>query len=141
MKSVVSKLVTTFSLLGCVLALPSFALEAKAQAMSPMRGEIRSFTDSFALRVYPANPYRHRIRVEVKVYDQNFRSVDAWVTPATFMLGGRNTRPVMVVVPFEGQNARKVRVCTESIPFPGKAKTTIKAQICGKFLGTRVLPQ
>ncbi len=111
---------------------------ANAQAMSPMRGEVKSFSDTFAVKVYPANPYTHRIRIEVKVYDQDFRPVNARVSPASFTLGGRFARPVTVMVPFEGQDTRKVRICTESIPFPGRSSTQIKAQVCGKFLGKRL---
>ena len=42
-----------------------------------------------------------------------------------------------VMVPFEGYQNRKVRICTEAIPFPGQT-TKIKAQVCGKFLGQRL---
>ena len=134
------KKLSATSFLGCALALALLPQQAVAQAMSPMRGEVKSFADSFALKVYPANPYNHRIRMEVKVYDQNFHPVKgARVSPAEFTLGGRFARPVNVIVPFEGQSRRKVRVCTESIPFPGQSKTTtIKAQVCGKFLGERI---
>lgn len=110
---------------------------AAAQAMSPMRAEVKSFTDNFAVRVYPANPYEHRIRIEVKVYDQDFNEVKgAMVSPAVFTLGARFARPVTVMVPFDGKAERKVRICTESIPFPGKT-SQIKAQVCGKFRGLR----
>lgn len=128
------------SLLGCALALSLLPLEAAAQSMSPMRGQVKSFADSFAVKVYPANPYTHRIRMEVKVYDQHFRPVQgARVSPAEFTLGGRFARPVNVIVPFAGQTTRKVRVCTEAIPFPGQStRTTIKAQVCGKFMGERI---
>lgn len=128
------------SFLGCAFALALLPSGAAAQAMSPMRGEVKSFTDSFALRVYPANPYEHRIRIEVKVYDQDFNPVKAQVSPPEFTLAGRYSRPVNVIVPFvQGQKTRKVRVCTEAVPFPGQSKTTtIKAQVCGKFLGERV---
>lgn len=129
-KTTLAVLAGSFSL----LLLPSVAA---AQAMSPMRAKVNSFTDSFAVRVYPANPYQHRIRIEVNVYDQNFRPIKAQVTPAVFTLGARFARPVTVVVPFEGEPSRKVRICTEAIPFPGST-TTIKAQVCGKFLGTRL---
>ncbi len=141
MKLSSTKTLATTSFLGCAFALALLPSQAAAQAMSPMRGEVKSFSDSFALRVFPANPYEHRIRVEVKVYDQNFNEVAAMVSPANFTLAGRNSRPVSVIVPFEaGQATRKVRICTESVPFPGQNKTTttIKAQICGKFLGERV---
>lgn len=109
---------------------------AASQSMSPMRGQVRSFAESFAVRVYPSNPYQHRIRIDVRVYDQDFRPVSADVTPKSFMLGGQASRPVLVVVPFDGSAQRKVRICTESVPFPGE-QTQIKAQICGKFLGQR----
>lgn len=133
------KTITTTSLLSCSLALMLLPSQATAQAMSPMRGQVKSFADSFAMKVYPANPYNHRIRMEVKVYDKDFNPVRARVSPAEFTLGGRQSRPVNVIVPFDGGSARKVRICTEAIPFPSqKAKTTIKAQVCGKFLGERV---
>jgi hypothetical protein len=117
----------------CAL-LPALAV---AQSMSPMRGEVASFDDRFAVRVFPGNPYGHRIRVEVKVYDQSFRPVEAEVLPSSFMLGAEASRPVLVVIPFAGAAERKVRICTESIPFPGQ-NTQIRAQICGKFLARRL---
>jgi hypothetical protein len=108
-----------------------------AQSLSPMRGQVKSYTDQFALRVYPANPYTKRIKVEMKVYDQYFVPIkDARISPETFNLGANAVRPVNVLIPFNGQKERKVRVCVESIPFPGKT-SNIKAQICGKFLGTK----
>ena len=129
---------TTIALLAGTVSLMLLPSVAAAQAMSPMRAKVDSFTDSFAVRVYPANPYEHRIRVEVNVYDQDFRPVkEARVTPASFTLGARFARPVTVMVPFAGHKNRKVRICTEAIPFPGET-TTIKAQVCGKFLGQRL---
>ncbi len=125
------------AILGGSLAMALLPSGAAAQAMSPMRAKVESFTDSFAVRVYPANPYQHRIRVEVKVYDKDFRPVRAQVSPAQFTLGARFSRPVTVIVPFAGHKHRKVRICTEAIPFPGQT-TKIKAQVCGKFLGTRL---
>lgn len=141
MKKTNLNLLALSSFLGCAFALSLLPSGAAAQAMSPMRGQVKSFTDSFALKVYPANPYKHRIRVEVKVYDQDFNEVtNAKVSPAQFTLGGNSGRQVTVIVPFVNEANRKVRVCTESIPFPGQGKTTtnIKAQVCGKFLGERV---
>jgi hypothetical protein len=110
-----------------------------AQSLSPMRGQVKSFTHQFAIRVYPANPYNKQIKVEMKVYDQDFNPVnDARISPSEFKLGANAVRPVNVLVPFNGQKERKVRVCVESIPFPGKT-SNIKAQICGKFLGIKSL--
>ena len=109
---------------------------AHPQSMTPMRGEVSSFADAFAVRVFPANPYRHHIRIEIRVYDQDFRPVRANISPNDFLLGSEASRPVLVVVPFDGAAVRKVRICTESVPFPSE-QTQIKAQICGKFLGQR----
>ena len=139
MKKLNSKSFIKTSFLGCALAFALLPQQVAAQSMSPMRGQIQSFTDAFAVKVYPANPYGHRIRMEVKVYDQHFRPIRARVSPAQFTLGANFKRPVNVIIPFDGHAKRKVRVCTEAVPFPGQTrKTTIKAQICGKFLGERI---
>ncbi|MBN7763584.1 hypothetical protein JYP52_20805 [Nitratireductor aquibiodomus] len=118
-------------------ALAASTPPAFSQSMSPMRGVVRSYTDSFAVRVYPQNPYSHRIDVAVRVYDAEFRPVKARVTPQIFTLGAKQSRPVVVVVNFEGERERRVRICTESIPFP-EAHLGMKAQICGKFIAHRL---
>ena len=123
--------------IAAVIAFLLAALPALGQSMSPMRGVVTAYADVFAVRVYPSNPYGHRIRVEVRVYDQEFQPVRARVTPSSFMLGAEASRPVLVVVPFEGAASRKVRICTESVPFPDQ-QTQIRAQICGKFLARRM---
>lgn len=123
-------------ILATALAVGLAPIAAKAQSMSPMRGEVNSFTDVFAVRVFPANPYNRKIRVEIHVYDQDFQSVDARISPNVFQLASQASRSVLVVVPFDGAAERKVRICTESIPFPNQ-QTQIRAQICGKFFGRR----
>ena len=122
--------------LATALAVGLMPIAAAAQSMSAMRGEVNSFTDVFAVRVYPANPYDQKIKIEIHVYDQDFQPVDARISPAAFQLGAQASRPVLVVVPFGGAAERKVRICTESIPFPNQ-QTQIRAQICGKFFGHR----
>jgi hypothetical protein len=127
----------TFSgILATALAVGLIPVAAAAQSMSPMRGEVNSFTDVFAVRVFPANPYDQKIKIEVHVYDQDFQPVEAKISPSVFQLASQASRPVLVVVPFDGAPDRKVRICTESIPFPNQ-QTQIKAQICGKFFGHR----
>ncbi|MER9305730.1 hypothetical protein NKJ06_20525 [Mesorhizobium sp. M0293] len=123
-------------ILATALAVGLAPIAAKAQSMSPMRGEVNSFTDVFAVRVFPANPYDRKIRVEIHVYDQNFQPVDARISPNVFQLASQASRSVLVVVSFDGAAERKVRICTESIPFPNQ-QTQIRAQICGKFFGHR----
>ena len=123
---------------GLVTAMAALASgQAQAQSMTPMRGEITSFVDEFVVRVVPYNPYQHRIQVEVRVYDAHFRPVKARISPARMMLGSGSSRPVTVVVGFDGARERRVRICTESVPFPNE-KTRIRAQVCGRFLARRL---
>lgn len=110
---------------------------AQAQSMSPMRGKVTSFTDTFAVKVFPANPYNHRIKVEVKVYDADFRPIAAMVSPSSLLLAGNSSRQVTVMVPFGPDQLKRVRICTESIPLAQFGQNNIKAQICGKFIAQR----
>ena len=129
----------TLGVCASAIMLSLLPLGATAQSLSPMRGQVKSFSEQFAIRVYPANPYNKRIRVEMKVYDQDFNPVKgARISPSQFTLGASAARPVNVLVPFDGQKDRKVRVCVESIPVQGKT-SNIKAQICGKFMGIKSL--
>lgn len=110
---------------------------ASAQAMTPMRGEVKSFSDKFAVRVFPMNPYQHRIKIEVKVYDETFAPIGAMVMPAATMLAPLDSRSVMVMVPFDGQMERRVRVCTESVPFSDQSQR-VRTQVCGRFIAKRL---
>lgn len=123
---------------GAALALSmAAAVNVNAQAMTPMRGEVKSFSDRFALRVFPANPYQHRIKVEVRVYDETFAPVAAQVTPAAATLAPQDNRGFMVVVPFDGQTQRRVRVCTEAVPFSHQI-TRVRTQVCGRFVAYKL---
>jgi hypothetical protein len=106
---------------------------ASAQSLSPMRGEVRSFTDRFAVRVFVGNPYQRRMQFEVAVYDRNFFPAVASVVPSRVTIGGGETQPVLVVVPFEGQNERRVRICVEGVAYNGNS-TRVRTQVCGKFV-------
>nr|WP_295813596.1 hypothetical protein [uncultured Nitratireductor sp.] len=108
-----------------------------AQSLTPMRGEITSFGDTFTVRVSPYNPYPHRIRMAVKAYDRDFRPIAAEVFPSETMMGSRTSRSVLVSIGFGSKNVRRVRICAESVPFPGR-QTKIKAQVCGRFIAYRI---
>lgn len=138
MRSFLSVMARQTRLAGLVVGLALCAPAAtQAQSMSPMRGQVTSFTDAFAVKVYPANPYNHRIQVEVKVYDAHFRPVPAIMSPANLTLAGNASRQVTVMVPFGNDAQRRIRICTESVPYAGQGKSNIKAQVCGKFIGQR----
>lgn len=117
-------------------AIAGASAPAAAQSMTPMRGQVGSVTDKFAVRVFPMNPNQHRARFEVKVYDENFAPVAAVVSPPAAIISPNGSRNVLVVVPFEGRMQRKVRICTESIA-AANATTRLRTQVCGRFIGYR----
>ncbi|MGQ0456715.1 MAG: hypothetical protein ACT4OU_06605 [Hyphomicrobium sp.] len=117
--------------------LTAFGAPAAGQSLTPMHGEILSMSDSFAVSVYPGNPYAQRIVIETKVYDENFAPLAAFVSPAQASVAAGDRRRILVRVPFEGRTQRRIRVCAESVPFPNQP-TRMRAQVCGKFFGRRV---
>ena len=128
---------TVSALMLAAVALTAPGDLASAQALTPMRGQVKSFTDHAAFRVFPANPYPRRIKVEVKVYDETFAPIAAFVSPPVALLAPEDNRGVMVLVPFEGKTERRIRICAESVPFEDKA-TRLRTQVCGRFLAQRV---
>lgn len=123
-------------LVMAALLLALSAGEGAAQSMSPMRGTVTSYSDEFALKVHPRNVYPHRIMMEVRAYDQDFRPIAALIWPSRFWLAAENARPVSVLIPFEGATERRVRICAESVPVGG-TQGNVRTQICGKFLALR----
>ena len=126
-----SKRAKRLGLAGSVLAI-FCPVSANAQSLHPMRAEAKSVTDQFAIRVFPGNPYQHRIKVEIHVYDETFREIEAQVVPREALIAPQEFRNVMVVVPFDGKTERRVRICAESIPFT-ESTTRVRAQVCGKY--------
>lgn len=110
---------------------------AQAQSVTPMRGVSKSFTDVFAVRLTVGNPYQKPVEFDVRVYDENFAPVDAFVSPQVLRIGARTTRQVTVRIPFLGQGQRKVRVCAEGL-FGKDNKSLVRTQVCGRFLGQLV---
>jgi hypothetical protein len=110
---------------------------AQAQSVTPMRGVAKSFTDVFAIRLTVGNPYQKPVQFDVRVYDENFDPVDAFVSPQVLRIGARDTRQVTVRIPFLGKGQRKVRVCAEGL-FGTDNKSSVRTQVCGRFLGQLV---
>ncbi len=110
---------------------------AQAQSLHPMRAVVKSFSDTFAVRVFPGNPYRGRLPVEVRVYDQNFQPIKARIAPARAIIGAESKRSVLVEVPFNGASQRKIRICAEAVPMKA-GNQSIRTQVCGKFLAKRL---
>ncbi len=122
------------AILAGLLILASDA--ANAQSMTPMRGKVVSFTDRFAIRVWPGNPYSHNLDMQIAVYDDDFGPIRAQAVPAAFNVGPGDRRSVLVIVPFAEKSERTVRVCTRARP-ERRRGTTIATEICGRFQGIR----
>lgn len=105
-----------------------------------MRGVSRSFDEQFAVRIVVGNPYTSLQDFAVRVYDQNFETVEAKVSRPIVRVPPGDTRSVTVIVAFDGAVNRKVRVCAEGL-FPGENNTAIRTQVCGRFLGQHFTPQ
>ena len=132
MEKIMHRRMTISLLLAGIAALLTLS-PARAQSLEPMRGDIKSFAEKFALQVYPGNPYNHPIKLDLRVYDQDFKPIEATVFPSSFVIGAQEKRRVLVIVPFSGKADRKVKVCVESIPDPNSI-TRIRTQICGSFV-------
>ena len=120
------------------LVIAAFTINvAWSQSLSPMRGEVSSNVDLFAVKVFPGNPYKRRTRIDVRVYDTSFKPVKARVIPPWRTIAAGDKSSFTVVVPFEGRSRRRVRICAESVPFPNET-TKLRTQVCGRFLGKRL---
>jgi hypothetical protein len=108
-----------------------------AQSVTPMRGQARSFADSFAIRIIVGNPYKNKQVFSVRVYDDKFYPVEAQVTFSEVTIPAEGSKSVVVMVPFDGMTVRKVRVCAEGM-FGKANEQRLRTQVCGKYLGTRV---
>ena len=109
---------------------------AQAQSIDPMLGKITSSQDFFSVRVKPGNPYEKRMKMFVGVYDHEFKPVKARVTPQNFTVRAKDTRTVLVKIPFGGRKSRRVRICAETYPF-GRKTGSMRTRVCGKFLGIK----
>lgn len=124
-----------------VLALLAGA-PAAAQSLSPMRREIVSFENRFALRVMAGNPNGRSQTIAVRVFDLDWNELnDVWVSrPATDVPPGGRV-DVIVIAPFHDQIVRDVRICAEAAPALSAgagAGARVRGQVCGLFRARRV---
>lgn len=108
-----------------------------AQSLSPMRAQVTSIADQFAIRVYPGNPYNKRVKINIKVYDHNFQEIRAIIQPRDLYLAAGQRRSVTVIIPFEGRFSRKIRICAETTPYL-QNQARLRGQVCGRYFGRRV---
>ena len=109
---------------------------ASAQALTPMRGQVTSFGEEFALRVVARNPFPGRLGVVMRAYDHEFRPISARFSRSRFVLGGGKVRRVTALIPFEGRPVRFVRVCAEAVAVRDETQN-IRTRVCGKFRAQR----
>jgi hypothetical protein len=120
--------------LASALLADSFAL---AQSITPMRQVVRSFANDFAVRVTVGNPYPRRVAFEVKVYDETFKPIAARINFPVVKIAANDTRMVTVVVPFNENPQRKIRICAEGL-FGADTGSKVRTQVCGRFLAQHV---
>jgi hypothetical protein len=108
-----------------------------AQSVTPMRAVAKSQSEEFAVRLTVGNPYEKAVDFDVFAYDENFEPIEAVVAPSKLRISSRETRQVVVRVPFLGTTKRKVRVCAEGL-FKQSNNTAVRTQVCGRFLGQRI---
>lgn len=112
----------------------STCLPGIAQSVTPMRNEVKSFSDKFAVRIAVGNPYPTRVTFNVRAYDAEFRPIDAVISPGVLHIAANDSRNVTIVVPFAGGAERKIRICAEGL-FGADNTSKVRTQVCGRFLG------
>lgn len=114
---------------------------AEAQSLAPMRGQVVSYADRFALRLHPGNPYDKGMTMSMAVYDEAYRPIRAAVFPERQVIGPGGNGSVTVVVPFDGTRERRVRVCARAHPLavPGgpSGRANIVTEVCGRYRAVR----
>ena len=109
---------------------------SRAQAITPMRGQVSAFGEEFALRVVARNPFPGSMGIEMRAYDHAFRPIEARFSRGSFVLGTGKTRRVTALIPFDGHAVRFVRVCAEAVALRA-ATQNIRTRVCGKFRAQR----
>lgn len=126
-------------LFAFIILLMALAPSAYGQALSPMRHEVVSFGDRFALRLTAHNPYRHVIHSEFKVYEEDWTPIhDLTMTSRAAMLGPGSRQPLMVILPFGALPERTVLVCHETKIAVYHANNFIRGQVCGRYRARRL---
>lgn len=110
---------------------------ATAQQMSVKSGKLITVDDRVSLVVEPRNTFNKPVKLQVRVYDHNFKLIKAKVSPREFKIRSGGTRNVRVTVPFLGETKKRFRICTERIPESNNTQQ-IRTRVCGRFYATRV---
>ena len=131
--------------LGWVCLTPAQTL---SQTMGPMTQKIVSSTDRFSVRIYTSNPYPKDMRLRIRAYDQDYKLIKAHISNRDFILPVGGKEDVLVTIPFEGKNEKRVRICAARIPIKQNSKTEIlktkstnsmkiRTRVCGRYLGVQ----
>ncbi len=120
----------------CALSM-HMATQATAQQMSVKSGKLITVNDRVSVVVEPRNTFDKPVKLQVRVYDHNFKLIKARVLPREFRIRSGGTRSVRVTVPFLGETKKRFRICTERVP-EGKDTQQIRTRVCGRFYAMRV---
>ena len=118
--------------LASVLAPVLASGQAAAQALSPMTGQVRTYTDRFALQLKAFNPYATGQRFRVTFYDESGAAVN----------DVRSAAPVIYVPPGEeasfyvwgaSTQRRQIHICVTSPYFLNGVGAQMRGEVCGKY--------
>lgn len=81
----------------------------------PPTAETISFVDEAGLELVVSNPEGTRSNIRLGVYDSKYRPIRrAKAYPPSLTLGAGASSQVTIIVPFEGETVRNLRICAEN---------------------------
>lgn len=129
-------------LVSGTLALLALAAPAGAQSLSPMRRELVSFEERFAVRLAAGNPSESPQTLAMRVFDEDWVEIaDAWVSRPLAEVAPGGRVEIIVIAPFLDGPRRSIRVCAEGAPsavprLAGSAQ--VRGRVCGFYRAQRV---
>lgn len=120
-----------------LVALLYSVVGTSAQQMAVKSGKLVTFAEQVSLVVEPRNTFDRKVKIQVRVYDHNFKIIKANVSPREFNLPRGGSRNVRVTIPFLGKTKKRFRICTERVP-DEVATQQVRTRVCGRFYAARV---
>lgn len=113
-----------------VFLLSLINVSANAQALTPMRDEIATYTDRFALRLEAINPYDTPQQFSIAVYDKDFEPTVAVALSKEIIVPPGERASFLVL---GSAHHDQIYVCVGASPMRGRAGAQIRGEVCGKY--------
>ncbi|MEX6632924.1 hypothetical protein [Hyphococcus lacteus] len=110
---------------------------AMSQALSPMNGEVKTYTDVFALQLKALNPYDSAQQFSVRILDDQGAPVkDVQMARSILNLPPSATNAFYIWGKVAAE--RRIMVCLTSPYFSNGVGAQIRGEVCGKYHITRL---